>query len=41
MYLIVINRCRECGDELPQPYVLRFGLTCRICLNECTKGGDE
>lgn len=34
MYLIVINRCAECGDELQTSYIKKFGLLCPICLRE-------
>jgi len=43
MYLVVINRCIECGDELELPYTEKYGLLCPICLAEsanffCEKG---
>jgi DNA-directed RNA polymerase subunit RPC12/RpoP len=34
MYLIVVSRCIECGDELETSYVKTYGLLCPICLHE-------
>lgn len=34
MYLIVIDRCMECGDELSKSYIKEFGLICPVCIKE-------
>jgi ribosomal protein S14 len=34
MYLIIVNRCTECGDELPKSYIKEFGLLCPVCIGE-------
>jgi ribosomal protein S14 len=34
MYLILTDRCAECGDELDKSYIREFGLFCPICLRE-------
>jgi ribosomal protein S14 len=34
MYLIITNRCTECGDELQASYIKEFGLICPVCIRE-------
>ncbi len=45
MYLIVINRCAECGDELQPSEQFNIENLCEDCFYEKpanqAKGGDE
>lgn len=34
MYLIIVDRCMECGDELSKIYIKEFGLICPVCIRE-------
>lgn len=41
MYLIIVDRCVECGDILERKYIKEYGLLCPICLRELAKYGGQ